>query len=153
MLQIDIIPSTSAHVRELCLSLREKDKQEARAAGLVPHKALFYSYKNAFLRRSCLIDGRVAAMWGVVGSPLGILGQPYLVTGSLSETISPLVFSRIYIREVLVMKKYFSVLENYVDADYTEAVRLLEIAGFSLSDIITTKHGFRFRKFSMKGNL
>lgn len=148
---VDIIPSTSAHVRELSLSLREKDKQEARAAGLIPHKALFYSYKNAFLRRTCLIDGRVAAMFGVVGSPLGIVGQPYLVTGSLVETLSPLVFSRMYIKEVRVMKKYFSLLENYVDADYGEAVRLLKIAGFTLSDVIHTNHGFRFRKFSMKG--
>ncbi len=148
---IEIVNSTIEHVRELSLTLREKDKQEAVAAGLVPSEALFYSFNSAIFRKTGLVNGHVAAMWGVSGNPLGILGQPYLITGEYVNDISPIRFAKIYKQEVDQMKRYFSVLENYVDASYTGAVRMLKITGFDLSEPFKTNTGYSFQKFSMKG--
>ena len=150
---LEIIPSTSEHVRELSKTIRQADKEEAIAAGLVPHKALFYAYKRAFYRRTALINGNVAAMWGVLGSPLGVLGQPYLVTGEYVSDIRPTEFVRAYKNEVQIMSKMFSLLENYVDARYTSAIKLLKLAGFEVSEPMTTMTGFNFCKYSKKGSV
>ena len=144
---ITIVPSTLKHVRELSETMREADKNEMSRLGVAPHKALFYSFKFSILRRTALIDGKVAAMWGVYGVPTGITGQPYLLTSPVSETVSPLKFAKIYMNEVNQMKKLFPVLQNYVDASYTGAVRMLKLAGFELEPV--TLNGNDFYKFSM----
>jgi len=129
--------------------MRENDKKEARALGLIPHHALFYAYKHACFRRTALVDGRVAAMWGVVGTPLGLVGQPYLITGTECDGVSPIAFAKVYLKELQAMARIFPILENYVDAEYTGAVGMLELAGFNLTEE-TTFHGHRFYKFTMK---
>ena len=129
-MKIEIKPSTLSDVRSF--EFREKDRQEAEKLGLDPKKGLFYAYQHAILRRTAFIDNVASAMWGVAGVPLGIIGQPYLVTGPLVEQISPIKFARIYKQEVEHMKQLIPRLENYVDFEYSEAVRLLKLAGFIL---------------------
>lgn len=146
---ITLVPSELSHVRELSRTMRQNDKKEAQALGLIPHHALFYAYKHACFRRTALVDGRVAAMWGVVGTPLGLVGQPYLITGTECDKVSPVAFARIYINELQAMARIFPILENYVDAEYTGAVGMLELAGFTLSEEFVF-HDHRFYKFTMK---
>lgn len=129
---VEIVPSTIAHAKELAQNLRQGDRQEALGLGLVPEKAVFFSYRGGLWRRTALIDNQVAAMWGVAGCPMGLVGQPYLITSPVCEEILPIRFARIYKQEVSVMTKLFPILENYVDASYEGAVRMLRIAGFSL---------------------
>lgn len=131
--------------------MRENDKKEARALGLIPHHALFYAYKHACFRRTALVDGKVAAMWGVVGTPLGLVGQPYLITGTECDKVSPLAFARIYINELGAMARIFPILENYVDNDYHEAIGMLEIAGFDVSKPVLYNNHL-FRKFTLRSD-
>lgn len=145
---IEVVPSTLAHARELARSIRPADQKEAEALGMAPHRALFYAFRHSVLRRTALVDGSVAAMWGVGGTPLGILGMPYLITGTVCDKVHPVIFAKIYIKELKGMKSLFPVLENYVHSDYTGAVSMLRIAGFELSDPIDI-NGASFRKFSM----
>lgn len=142
-----IVTSTLPHVRELSETMRDNDKKELSKLGLAPHKALFYSYKFSLMRKTALIDGKVAAMWGVYGVPTGITGQPYFLTSHLVETLPPIKFIKLYLNEVNQMKKLFPVLQNYVDADYTGAVRMLKIAGFNLEPV--TLNGHKFYKYQM----
>lgn len=147
-MRIQIVQSTALHARELSLTLRSKDKLEAETLGLDPRKALFNSYRRATYRKTCLINDEVAAMWGVVGTLMGVTGQPYLITGEKVSRVSALTFARIYKQEALKMKELFPVLENYVDASYKGAVRMLEIAGFTLEDPFEY-NGAYLRKFRM----
>jgi hypothetical protein len=142
-----IVTSTLDHVKELSDTMREADKNELSKLGMQPHKALFYSFKFSLLRKTALIDDKVAAMWGVYGVPTGMTGQPYLLTSPLAESVSPLKFAKIYINEVNQMKKLFPVLQNYVDASYTGAIRMLRIAGFDLEPVTLNNH--EFYKFSL----
>lgn len=80
------------------------------------------------------------------GSALGLVGQPYFLTGPSIEKINPMKFSRLYKQEVQEMQKIFPILENYVDATYLGAIRMLKIAGFRLSDPINV-NGNYFRRF------
>ncbi len=147
---IEIITSTLSHARELVKTLREKDRREAEGLGLEPHKGIFQAYKKACYKKTVLVDEEVAAMFGLHGELLGTVGRPYLITGTAVEKVSPLTFARIYTKEAMIMKELFPVLENIVDANYHEAVRMLKIAGFTVSDeAFEFTPGRWFRKFSM----
>lgn len=146
-MKVEVVDTTMSHIRELRKTLREADKKEAIAAGLDPMRACVYAFKQACWRRTGLIDDQPAAIWGVRGNLLGLVGQPYLITNTRVDLISPLKFAKIYIKEVQVMKKMFPVLENYVDASYTGACRMLSLAGFKLDPITINNH--EFYRFSM----
>jgi hypothetical protein len=146
--QINIIDSELKHVRELAKSLRQKDRLEALRAGFEPHKVLYNSYKQGVYRKTAFINNEIAAMWGVAGTLFGNVGQPYLITAANVETIHPVRFAKIYKKEAEYMNTLFPILSNYVDANYKEAVRMLELAGFKLSDEIMI-NGNSFREFSM----
>lgn len=148
---IEIVPSVAAHVQEAGQRLREADNREVMALGLTPHKALWHSYRSSVLRRTLLVNGEVAAMWGVSGVLFSMKGQIWLLTTPVTETISALTFARMYRNEVREALKSFPTLENWVDSSYHSAVRLLQLAGAKLDDPAPFgPHGALFQHFTMK---
>lgn len=142
-----IVPSTIEHVHELQKDLRDGEKKEIQAFGTTPEEGLAYSFRVGDFKKTALVDGKVAAMWGLQGSLLGQVGHPYFLTGHQALKVSPLRFTKIYLSQLNEMKKRYPVLENYVDVDYQGAVRLLRIAGFDLE--LFHFNGHDFYKFSM----
>lgn len=149
---IVVVPSTMAHASAMANNIRKKDKLEAERMGLDARRGLFYAYRTAVWRRTALVDDKVAAMWGVRGMTLSGVGEPYLITTPVVETVSPVRFARVYRNEVNQMKQLFPILENYVDANYDEAVKMLRIAGFQISDtpVKIGPHDSSFLKFSIR---
>lgn len=131
---IEIRSSVKEDINKLSPFIRYRDRQEFAAVGYKPKEALYYSYKHGLYRQTGLMNGRVVACWGVTGAPMGLVGQPYLITGNLINKLSPLIFARLYKKEVETMLKIFPVLENYVDARYEGAIRLLKLAGFEIGE-------------------
>lgn len=129
---VTLVPATTAHVRELKDTMREADRREVEGVGFSSSSALWRSYKSGLMNTTGLIDGKVAAIWGVGGTYMGSFGQPWLLTSEEVKKISPLKFARIYQKEVYKMLQLFPRLENYVAADYEEAIRLLSIVGFDI---------------------
>lgn len=127
-----IRPSVFRDVKELSNSLRPKDIAELIKMGIDPYVGLRLSYKHALFRKTIFVNDKIAGMWGVVGSVLSEIGHPYFLTGTAINDLSPITFARIYKQEVEQMKIFFPRLENVVDSDYTESVRLLKISGFTL---------------------
>lgn len=152
VVNVSIIDSTAAHTRELSKTLRVADRLEVSRLGEDPDKIVFKAYRISLYRKTVLIDGNVAAMWGVYGMPLGQQGFVWFLTGSGIEKISPHRFVSIYRKEVQIMKRLFPVLENFVDASYTEAVRLLQLSGFHLEEP-TIINNFPFHRFSCQGDM
>lgn len=149
--EVVIFPSTLAHVRELGDKLRSGDRKELEIHGDPMRGVLWKTFKGSFLRKTAFVDGELAAMWGVGGAPLGAMGRPWLLTAEAVYKVSPLFFARTYQREVLQMLKIFPVLVNWVDAEYNQAVRLLDIVGFNLSEPEPYgPNGAMFRKFEMR---
>ena len=144
-----IVDSNPNHIRDLVRNLREKDKKEATALGYKPYVAVIETYRKAFFKKTALIGDNVVAIWGVIGSPITAIGYPYLITSNYIYKISPLKFIRLYKQEVEEMKKYYSTLENYVDASYEEAIKALKLAGFTLTDRIDF-NDHNFIKFSLR---
>lgn len=146
--EIMVVPTSSAHIRELAMTIRESDKREIESYGFTCTKGLWRSFKFGVMNRTALIDGKVAACWGCQGSLLGAVGVPWLLTSNEVRKISPLRFARIYQKEVYKMLKLFPYLVNHVDMNYHEAVRLLQIIGFEVGE--PEKYGMgMFRKFEM----
>lgn len=147
---INIVPATSAHIRELSNTLRDADRREMEAFGFPSCKALWRSYKGSFLRKTALVDGEVAAIWGVGGVPMGLEGNPWLMTSVACERVSPLRFARIYQQQVQEMLRIFPRLVNWVDSEYDKAMRLLDIIGFTLhAPEPLGKYGHKYCKFEM----
>ena len=121
-------------VNALRANLREEDLAECLGFGVSIQKALWISYKGSLVRKTAYVDGELAACWGVGGVFLGRVGNPWLLTTPAAKNISPLRFARIYQMEVMAMLKMFSRLENFVDARYDAAIRLLEIIGFTVEE-------------------
>lgn len=146
--EVVIVSAAPAHIRELRETIREGDRKEIEGFGFTCAKGLWQSYKNGLMNKTGLIDGKVAAVWGVGGVYMGEIGQPWLLTSDEVRKISPLKFARIYQQEVIKMLELFPTLMNYVAADYPEAVRLLSIVGFDLGDPVKIGKGM-YRKFEM----
>lgn len=132
--EVSIVEAQGPHTLALKDNLRPQDADEIVRFGVTVQHALWYSYKNSLIRKTALIDGEVAAMWGCHGVFMGKTGVPWLLTAPEVKKISALKFTRIYQQEVMKMLKLFPRLENYVDAEYASAIRLLEIIGFTVEE-------------------
>lgn len=150
-MSVEIVPATEAHARELAGRLRAADRAEIMAAGIRPGRTVLSSWRHAVVRKAALVDGDVAALWGVTGMVLGGVGTPWLLTAPPCEMVSALTFARIYRAEAVSMLGLFGLLENYVDSTYYGAVRMLVIAGFKLDDPAPFgRFGALFRRFEMR---
>lgn len=148
--QIAILAATPDHVRALGATLRTADKNEIEIFGFPTTKALWRSYKGSIMCRAALVDGEVAAIWGIGGAPMGPVGQPFLLTSPAVENISPLRFARIYQAEVHKMLTMYPRLVNWVANDYDKAIRLLDICGFTIGEPEPLGlNGGLFRKFEI----
>lgn len=144
---IEIIPTTISHVYELSRNLRDDDRSEITCFGKDPRKSIRHNYHASLWNKTGLIDGRVAAIWGLGGGRLGHIGMPWLLTTNIVEYY-PLPFVIIYRREVKKMLEWFPRLENYVLSSYEKSVRLLGLAGFQLDDPMPVgPHNVLYRKF------
>ncbi len=146
--KIEIVPTEPWHIGELRGSLQAADAAEILRFGISIKEAAWGTYRKSVIRKTALIDGKVAACWGASGTLLGNNGVPWLLTSVEVTRISPLKFVTIYQQEVYAMLKRFHRLENYVDARHEAAIRVLDIIGFTVEEPVS--YGFfheQYRKF------
>lgn len=129
---IVIRPAAIGDVYALARRLRVGDRAEIEAVGKEPRRVLRMSFRASLMRpQVALVDGEIAAMWGLGGNILSDTGAPWLMTGIAAERV-PVSFLRIARRELAAMLAIKPRLENFVAAEYGRAVRLLEVLGFSI---------------------
>ncbi len=146
----EIVECTPSHIREIGPRLRAGDAREITCLGLSVRSVLWQTYRHGLMRRAVLVDGTIAAVWGVGGSALGGIGNPWLLTAPEIERIK-VSFVREARAEIAEMTRVFPKLENYVAAEYVKACRFLELLGFSLD--APFPHGPNaalFRRFRME---
>jgi len=138
-----------ADIYRLARNLRDGDRLEVTSLGTTPAEALRKSFKHAIFRRTALIEGQIAAVWGLGGSMLGDTGYPWLLTAPIIETL-PLSFVREARGQVWDMMSRKRRLEGLVAADYRCACRFLQVLGFTLDEPQPMPpHKVKFRKFWM----
>ena len=129
--KVIIVPSRIEDVYRLAHALRPRDRSEILATGLDPRRALRFCYRNAILRRTAFVDGRLAAMWGLGGGMLSDVGTPWMISTRAVESC-PLTFVRVYRAQVAEMLTLRRELSGYVHASYEGACRVLRLVGFHL---------------------
>jgi hypothetical protein len=145
-----IVPATRDHVYAMADLLRRADMEELAAAGLSAKRALWRGFRRSLWPKTAFIDGRIAAMWGLDTTAIGDHGAPWLLTTDTIE-LMPLAFIKEAKEEVRMMLQKCRVLENHVLASYTQAVRLVQILGFTVDPPQPTgKNGALFRRFRME---
>lgn len=128
-----IRPALIADVYALASCLRPGDRAEIDAIGKDPRVVLRASFRSSLTPpRAILVDGEIAAICGLGGDILSDMGAPWLMTAHAAERVSPRVFLSIARAELAAMLAVKPQLENWVDARYGKAVRLLEVLGFAV---------------------
>lgn len=132
--EIRIVDATRAHALELAPRVRQEDADEVKASGgYEPLQALEGAMAVSVLSMSLLIDGQVAAMFGVAPSAEhgpGV-GYPWLLSSAAVKHHQKAFFklSGPAVEQLLAI---FPTLVQYVDARYVAALRWLKRLGFEL---------------------
>ena len=131
MTTLHVIESRPEHAALLSANLRRGDILEVEATGLKAKQAVWRSYRASHMRKSYFVDGKIAAMMGCSGGMLSDIGHPWLLTTPEVEKI-PITFVKEAKKGVAEMLERHSELNNYVDASYHQALRLLSVLGFTI---------------------
>lgn len=146
--RIVVRPATISDVYALARCLRPHDRAEATALGLDPRRALRFCFRQSlYPPQVAIVDGEVAAMYGLAGDILSDIGQPWLLTGTAIERI-PVTFCKIARRQLEWMIAIKPQLTNHVLSNYPEAIALLQRLGFRLDEPRPLRRGGApFRRF------
>lgn len=134
--RIEIVPTALPYLRAMESDMRPADRCEIAGLGVTVRKALWRAYRNSPVCKTALVDGQVAAMWGVcVGLHAAYLPNgakvPWLHTTSMVEKL-PVSFVKIAKTELAAMIALYPRLESYVAAEYAGAIGLLKLLGFTI---------------------
>jgi hypothetical protein len=149
-----ILPTEPRHLYELAANLRPADATEILGSGNSIKRSLWRAYRNSVLCKTAIIDGEVAAIWGLcVGMRPGVsllsdLGVPWLHTSAAVEKL-PLSFVKVAKAELAAMLTLRPRLENHVAADYAQAVKFLRLIGFTVEAPVKAESGMQYCRFHM----
>ena len=145
-----VLPAEISDIYAVARHLRDGDRLEVTSLGLDPATALRKSFKHAVWRRVAVINGEIAAVFGMGGNMLSNVGYPWLLTTPAVEKL-PVSFVKEGRKQAMEMLSMRRRLEGHVAADYRQACRFLEALGFTLGEpeeIGPLKA--KFRKFTME---
>jgi hypothetical protein len=145
--------ATISDIYELARRLRPGDRAEALATGMDPRRALRFCFRHSlYPPHVCVVDGEIAAMWGLYGEILSDFGHPWLMTGMAVERIpvTLLKIGRRTVEDTLSRKPH---LVNFALASYSEAIAFLQRLGFRLDEPRPLRPGGPpFRRFHITGD-
>ncbi len=133
MTTYEVVPTTTDHVVDLALDMRQEDQDEIWAAAhFTPWEALVSSIRLTDETYTGLADGKVLCIFGIgTASLMSNIGVPWMLSANLVAK-----HTRAWARGSKVVFKHMAKgtdrLENCVDARYTSAVRWLAWLGFTI---------------------
>lgn len=140
----EIVAADISHVYSLARTLRAKDRMEVLALCSNVRRAMRGVFRSSFYRRTALVDGDVAAMWGMGCPLLSDTAQVWMLTAPPVERV-PVSYARLARQGVLDMLAVRRCLRGLVAADYPEAVGFLQLIGFTIH--APEPHGLRGELF------
>lgn len=131
MTDVAFVPATEGHIKECAENMRKQDRAEVMAAyGHSPLEALERAMKHGAI--AALADGKVVAVYGISSrSPITRVGSPWMLTTNEVEKHRKL-FLKHTKQQVNQWRREYTVMFNYVDARYTQAIRWLKWLGFTV---------------------
>lgn len=129
-----IDPFILANIQNLmsagAINLREGDRQECEAMGLLPFQVIAECVNRSVESFVVTIDGEVAATWGYsVNSVIGNICYPWLFTTPVVEK-HKMIFARGSLSIVNFLLARFPEVRVLVDCRYADSIGWLEWLGF-----------------------
>lgn len=128
---LSVVPGTLEHGAQVAENMRDADALELRRTGFTPQEAMDISIKASVYCRAALEGDTALAVWGLSGCLVGDEYFAWLLTAKGAER-HKMAFLRIGRREVAAMSAFCPKLMNFVDAEYSGALRLVEKLGFKI---------------------
>lgn len=128
-----ILDCQPCHIRALSRSMRAEDRAEIEILGAMPRRELWRSFRTSLVARAALVDGEIAAAWGVCGPLFAPVGVAWLLTAPPVERV-PLACVRVGRQETREMLAFFPTIANRVHAPYERAVRFMRLLGFDVGE-------------------
>jgi hypothetical protein len=124
-----IVDAVPRHCGALVRRMRAVHIENVAKAGKNAHAELRSVMGRSRICKSCVMDGRVVAMWGVMGSSLGDVGVVWLVAAE-SLVAMPFAFAREARRQLkILMQGYEEVATTILEGDEA-AMRFAVFLGF-----------------------
>lgn len=82
MTEFTITEAKAFHCGQMCRLLRHEHRQALALIGVNSHQELTARFEQSSFRRSWMIDGKLAALGGVTGSPLSSEGFVWLAVSN-----------------------------------------------------------------------
>lgn len=147
-----VVSATAEHAEELARTMRAADVAELADVGHKPHDALVRSLSGSMHAYAALIDGSVAAIWGVwPRSAFSSEAFPWMLCSDLAVR-HPKAVHAYSTAWVVHVKAEFKWLHNYVSPRNVVAIRWLTRLGFEVSEELTPfgPKGALMRHFEMR---
>lgn len=124
----EVIDAQASHIAPLCADLRALHLRDAELIGETPRHLIWKCYRESFIRRTAIRDGRILAMWGCSGSLLGGNGVAWLLAANRAESfIIPLV--RVMRHEFASFLDIFPIVEMKANASNLSACNFIDHLG------------------------
>ena len=119
----------------MCVNIRAADAQEIMREGRCScvAEALDFAIHNSAYHRAADVDGKLLAMWGVVGGRAGTVAYPWLYT-TVAVNKHKLSFVRGVKAEVAHLRRRYPRMRVLIDAQYCGSVKLFTRMGFRASE-------------------
>ena len=129
MIDYKIIEAKPWHSRQMAAAIGEAQRERALSLGLDPRRELHKRVRGSFYARTALIDGRPVAMWGLMGSLLGLDAAVWFV---LAPQIRHrfVTIARLARREIDSFPMNLYALCSFADERDPQAWRFLRFLGF-----------------------
>lgn len=130
MSAIVIRPARPEDCVPVAACMRSEDRREVAVLGQTPYEALHESLSESSIVYTVVVKEQLAAMFGLM--PLSVIGNHaciWLLTGEPVDEIAPITFVRLSRQMINQFLQLYPVLENWVDARYTQAIKWLRLCG------------------------
>lgn len=133
MSECHIIEAKAFHCGRVARAMRRVHRQSLERLGVDVHRALRTAFDSSYLRRVCMIDGELAALGGVTGSPISPVGVVWvaLTEHGARHPLTIVKEARRALDEIAANK--LELITTVLDDDET-AQRFAVFLGFHVSD-------------------
>ena len=132
-MKIDIVDGERFHCGQIARTLRAEHHLLLLRKNVNVHRELRKKFDASYYRRSAFIDGYLAAVWGVEGSPLSFTGQLWLALSqyALRYPLAVLRQAKVEIEHVSRLQRE---IVTTVQPEDEAAHRLVVWLGFETAD-------------------
>ena len=146
-----IVPCERYHIADIAKNVRDGERGEAAAWYCDPYDAAVLQWSRSFQSYAGIIDGKVAAAWGVIGNLLDRELSAWLLTSDAFTQVQSIGLVRLVRRELRRIANG-RVVKGACPDFYPNGLRFLRLIGFKIVDDLTAPNGEIFRVLRFEPN-